>query len=341
MNNIQLSICIPTYNREKYLKELLDCILNQLKDIEDNVVEICVSDNASTDNTQSMILEYQQKYNNITYFRWDKNMGADMNYLKVVEIAHGKYCWFFGSDDLMVDGAIKKMLEEIKEDCDIYLCNSIKCDRDMNKLYKCGMFHKNVSNNLFFFKTDKDIVHYLKSINLKSVEGLFTYLSVIVVKKQQWNSIEFDKSFIGTAYVHTYILLSLLKKNIILKYINESIVMYRGDNDSFAYDGLANRIKLDFDGYKKLFTTVFSHNKDLSDYYKIILRKYYSSTFIAGIYQNSNESDKKLLLSFIKETHCVYKIKFISIFYSLYRKCLKQFLQKINIHNKIVKLLFK
>ena len=151
---IQLSICIPTYNREKYLKQLLDCIERQLQDIEKNIVEICVSDNASTDNTKQVIQQYQQKYNNITYFRWDKNMGADMNYLKVVEIAHGKYCWLFGSDDFMIDGAIKKMLEQIKEDCDIYLCDSVKCDINMNRLYTCSMFHKSVSNNLFFFKTD-------------------------------------------------------------------------------------------------------------------------------------------------------------------------------------------
>ena len=336
MNNIQLSICIPTYNREKYLKELLDCILNQLKDIEDNVVEICVSDNASTDNTQSMILEYQQKYNNITYFRWDKNMGADMNYLKVVEIAHGKYCWFFGSDDLMADGAMKRMLEEIKEDCDIYLCNSIKCDRDMNKLYKCSMFHKNVSNNLFFFKTDKDIVHYLKSINLKSVEGLFTYLSVIVVKKQQWNSIEFDKSFIGTAYVHTYILLSLLKKNIILKYINESIVMYRGDNDSFAYDGLANRIKLDFDGYKKLFTTVFSSNKEISNYYKIVLRKYYNYYLISRCFYEMSKKEKIFFIDIVKDIHNMKIIYFFSIIYGIYKVIFKKILKKLNIHQKLL-----
>ena len=216
--NIQLSICIPTYNREKYLKELLDCILNQLKDIEDGIVEICVSDNASTDNTQSMMLEYQQKYNNITYFRWDKNMGADMNYLKVVEIAHGKYCWFFGSDDLMVDGAIKKMLEEIKEDCDIYLCNTIQCDQIMNKKKLSIMLKTNIPASVFYFGKDTQILNYLKSINNKSVNAIFTYLSSVIVKKQQWNSIEFDKSFIDTAYAHTYILLSLLKRKKIIYY---------------------------------------------------------------------------------------------------------------------------
>ena len=304
MNNIQLSICIPTYNREKYLKELLDCILNQLKDIEDDVVEICVSDNSSTDNTQSMILEYQQKYNNITYFRWDKNMGADMNYLKVVEIAHGKYCWFFGSDDLMADGAIKKMLEEIKEKCDIYLCNRYECDINMNVFGKTDFFYKNIPSKIFKFSDTVSRIKYLKCV--KGLGGVFSYLSAIVFKKEQWDSIKYDTSFTGTAYAHSYILLSIINKNnTTFKISDEYLVMNRNENDSFLINGYVNRIKLDFDGYKKLFTVVFKDNKKIADYYKIILRKYYSSTFIAGIYQNSNESDKKLLLSFIKETHCV------------------------------------
>ena len=337
----KLSICIPTYNREKYLKQLLDCIVNQLKDVEDGAVEICVSDNASTDNTQPMMQEYQQKYNNITYFKWDKNMGADMNYLKVVEIAHGEYCWFFGSDDLMVDGAIKKILEEIKENHDIYLCDSVKCDIDLNKLYICNIFNKDIKNNLFFFKTDKDIMHYLKSVNSKSVDGLFTYLSIIIVKREQWNSIEIDKTFIGTAYAHTYILLSLLKKNIKLKYINNPIVMYRGDNDSFAYNGIVNRLKLDFDGYKKLFTTIFSHNRELSNYYKIILKKYYNYYLISTCFYKVCKKEKNLFIDMIKDTHNIQIIYFVSTIYGIYKIVFKDFFIKMKIHDFFRKVLYK
>ena len=174
----QLSICIPTYNRAKYLKQLLDCILNQLKNIEENTVEICVSDNASTDDTQEILQRYRQEHNNITYFRWDKNMGADMNYLKVVEISHGKYCWFFGSDDLMVDGAIKKILEEIKENHDIYLCNRYQCDINMNIESKYNLLHDKINTQTFKFGDYNKIRKYFS--NVKHLEGFFSYLSSII-----------------------------------------------------------------------------------------------------------------------------------------------------------------
>lgn len=293
---IQLSICIPTYNREKYLKQLLDCIEKQLQYTDKNIVEICVSDNSSTDNTQQMIQQYQQKYNNITYFRWDKNMGADMNYLKVVEIAHGKYCWLFGSDDLMIDGAIKKMLEEIKEDCDIYLCNRVECDINMKQLKKSYII--NSSSQIFFLDDKKDLINYFK--HLQSLNGLFTYLSSIVVKKNQWDLIDFDKSFIGTAYVHSYILLSLLNNNKIkLKYINDHLVLNRGNNDTFLCMGIVNRIKLDFEGFKMLFCKIF-RDKSLDIYYEKLLKLAYPYYRILYILSKLNKGDRKKLLDIIK-----------------------------------------
>ena len=113
MNNIQLSICIPTYNREKYLKEAIESITCQLDDSLVDKVEICISDNASTDNTKQLIENFQNQYKNITYFRQSQNMGADMNYLKVIEIAHGNYCWFLGSDDIVLPTSISKIIKEI------------------------------------------------------------------------------------------------------------------------------------------------------------------------------------------------------------------------------------
>ena len=302
----KLSICIPTYNRAIYLKQLLDCILNQLKDIEENTVEICVSDNASTDNTQEILQKYQQEYNNITYFRWDKNMGADMNYLKVVEIAHGKYCWFFGSDDLMVDGAIKKMLEEIKENHDIYLCNTIQCDINMKEESRNTIFKENIKTTVFSFEHDNDILKYFKS--MIAISGLFSYLSGIIFKKSQWNSIDFDESFIGTAYSHSYILLSLLKKNITLKYIYDFLVMSRGGNDSFFYNSIANRTILDLDGYKKLFNKIFDYNKNIKNYYYVIMGRFMPyKRMIHILYISGKEEREKMF----KYTDKIYNKKLL------------------------------
>jgi len=338
--SIPLSICIPTYNREKYLRELLDNILHQLKNIKNSNVEICISDNASTDNTQQMVLQYQKTYTNINYFRWNKNMGADNNYLKVVEIAHGAYCWLFGSDDMISNGGIAKILSEIKENHDIYLVNNIVCDINMTPLKKPEIIKHSIKTKIFNFDTENKLLYYLKSLN--NSMGIFTYLSVIIVKKQQWNLIKFDISFIGTAYAHSYILLSMLKNNITLKYIDDYIVLYRGCNDSFATQGMVNRIKIDCDGYKILFNTVFHRkNYKIINCYKKILKRTWSHNTLSSIYEMlSDNNDRKLLISITKETHNSLLIYSMSFFYHIYRKFLKKFLQKTNIHQKLVELLF-
>ena len=106
----RLSICIPTYNRETFLKELLDSIISQADPDE---VQIAISDNASSDQTKELVENIRLSYPNIAYFRWGENMGADRNYLKAVEISNGDYCWLMGSDDLIPSGAIKNMCRRL------------------------------------------------------------------------------------------------------------------------------------------------------------------------------------------------------------------------------------
>ena len=56
-----ISVCMATYNGEKYLKEQLDSILKQIKSSD----ELIISDDGSTDLTCSIIKEYQKEYKNI------------------------------------------------------------------------------------------------------------------------------------------------------------------------------------------------------------------------------------------------------------------------------------
>ena len=97
MQKYKLSVCIPTYNRGEFIGQTIQSIIDAAEGID--VTEIAVSDNSSNDNTREVIEYSRRKFPNLTYFCWDKNMGADRNFLKVVEIASGEYCWFMGSDD--------------------------------------------------------------------------------------------------------------------------------------------------------------------------------------------------------------------------------------------------
>ena len=83
-----LSICIPTYNRSKYLKKSMDSIVTQ-DEFLNGAVEIVVSDNASTDDTRKVVESYLKKYENVHYFRNEENI-RDRNFPTVLGKAQGK-----------------------------------------------------------------------------------------------------------------------------------------------------------------------------------------------------------------------------------------------------------
>lgn len=96
-----LSITIPTYNRAQYLRENIEAILKQITDYA-SMIEIIVNDNASTDNTSSVINDLVKKYNfPIQYHRKDKNVGYKDNFAEVTAKATGKYLFLLGDDDIL------------------------------------------------------------------------------------------------------------------------------------------------------------------------------------------------------------------------------------------------
>ena len=93
--NPLISICIPTYNGAKFLRECLDSIVNQTYSNK----EIIVSDNASTDETEKIVKEYVEKYK-VKYYRNEKNIGAEANFTRCIELANGEFIAIYHSDDI-------------------------------------------------------------------------------------------------------------------------------------------------------------------------------------------------------------------------------------------------
>ena len=93
---MKISICIPQYNRIEYLLTSLDIIKSQTY----ADVEIVVSDDCSTDDTEQKIKDLQPHYRfPLIYHRNPKNIGYDANYRKCIELASGDYCIVIGNDD--------------------------------------------------------------------------------------------------------------------------------------------------------------------------------------------------------------------------------------------------
>lgn len=111
MRQIKLSICIPTFNRATYLNKLLFSIShinpNQLEEI-----EICISDNKSTDSTVDVIKKWEKTLQ-INYNINKLNYGAIQNVIIVANKAKGKFIWIIGDDDIVIPKAVSDFCEKL------------------------------------------------------------------------------------------------------------------------------------------------------------------------------------------------------------------------------------
>jgi glycosyltransferase involved in cell wall biosynthesis len=105
-----VSIGIPTYNRaDSYLKEAISSALNQTY----KNIEIIVSDNCSTDNTESFIKSILDP--RIRYFRQDHNIGAINNYNFCLDQAKGDYFLLLHDDDLIDEDFIEICMSRMSQ----------------------------------------------------------------------------------------------------------------------------------------------------------------------------------------------------------------------------------
>jgi glycosyltransferase involved in cell wall biosynthesis len=115
-----VSIGIPVYNGEKYLREGLDSLLQQTF----TDFEIIISDNASTDSTEQICQEYAQRDRRIKYYRNETNLGPTANYAKLTELAQGDYFKWHNYDDTCAPEFLARCVEVLNQHPDVILCHT-------------------------------------------------------------------------------------------------------------------------------------------------------------------------------------------------------------------------
>ncbi len=164
--NISVSVIIPVYNVEKYLRQCLDSVVNQtFKDIEIIVINDC-----SPDNSLQIIKEYQQKDKRIVFVDLKQNIGIGLVRNEGLKIAKGKYVTFIDSDDWIANNYIEILyntIEKYKYDVispNFYSYNETTKKLSLGKQPQC-FYNINISSVklkqkfLYFEKT-----HYLRKI---------------------------------------------------------------------------------------------------------------------------------------------------------------------------------
>lgn len=92
-----ISILIPTYNTAHKIGRCLDSAVNQTY----KNIKIIVLDDGSTDNTESVVIDYVRKYDNVFYHKNEKNMGRGYSRNKILDLSDTKLSCWLDSDDYM------------------------------------------------------------------------------------------------------------------------------------------------------------------------------------------------------------------------------------------------
>lgn len=115
-----VSIGLPVYNGEKYLRHALDCLLSQ----DYPNFELIISDNASTDTTGMICKEYARRDGRIKYTRNFSNIGALGSTLKLIEMVSGEYFMWASHDDWFSPSYIRLCLEKLQQNANAVMCCS-------------------------------------------------------------------------------------------------------------------------------------------------------------------------------------------------------------------------
>jgi len=118
-----ISIICCTYNHEAFIRQALDGIFNQITDYD---YEVIIADDASTDNTQKIIKEYEMKYPGkiVSLFR-KANVGIGANYYEALSLANGKYLAICDGDDCWIDNnKLQTQVDFLENNPDYTVCCS-------------------------------------------------------------------------------------------------------------------------------------------------------------------------------------------------------------------------
>jgi len=182
-----LTIGIPTYNREQFLRKCLENIYSQVGN--DPRIEVLVCDNDSADNTCTIIDEYKQKYKTLVYYKNPANIGVSKNIQKVLELSKGEYINLHGDDDYFNEEVYSAII------------NMVNSNRDCDLMYITTGWH---------------------SLNIKRGMGLSNYqidsgtggwISGMVIKNDAYKKIIQKEKFLYSNLNHIYIQLELLRNN--------------------------------------------------------------------------------------------------------------------------------
>lgn len=162
-----LTIIVPVYNSEKYLRATVESLINQKTDYGYSIIAI---NDGSTDNSRNILSEYERK---ISFFKVidqeNRGLGATRN--KGIDVAKTKYIYFCDSDDMVTENFIEQTISIMEtENLDVLLFSGERFyDTDENNNFKPDYKRPSIEVNT----GERLISEYYKKKSITVQSGLY------------------------------------------------------------------------------------------------------------------------------------------------------------------------
>ena len=218
--NPLVSIIIPVYNVERYLKRCLDSIVNQTY----KNIEIILVDDGSTDSSGKICDYYANRDSRIIVIH-QRNQGLSGARNAALDIANGEYITCVDSDDFISQSLVEKLLDSmLKYKADISVCGIVYCDDNDFELKKQVV------------KSNKVIDGKEQIKNLLSCTDIATMAWGKLYKRQLFDNVRYPIGKYNEDVFTTYKLLSLSKRTVV---INQSLYYYRQVSGSITHSSFS------------------------------------------------------------------------------------------------------
>lgn len=232
-----VSVCIATYNGEKYIREQLASILKQLSS-ED---EIIISDDSSTDNTVNILRSYNDK--RIKIFPNNHFYSPIYNFENAIKHASGNYIFLADQDDIWLPNKVSRMYAKLK-DFDLVISDCKIVDDKLNIIHES------------FFELYSSRPGFLKNLYKNS------YIGCCIAFRREIlnyilpfpNKIAMHDSWIGLS----------VELHGSVYFLEEPLLLYRRHGNNASYSGEKSQLSI-----------TFRIKYRIELFYNLIIRKYF------------------------------------------------------------------
>ncbi|MHA4894104.1 glycosyltransferase family 2 protein [Pedobacter sp. PWIIR3] len=231
MKSTLLTVGIPTFNGEAYLIQAIESVLTQLNESNSSDIEILISDNASTDQTELLVNKFVTAYPNIVrYHKNEVNVGFDRNVDNLFKMATGRYVEILGDDDYLENHTIDEILKVIRRDEGYGFL-----------LLNVGFLNISTNTELAANLMESDQQFQDKDDFFKWSKWRTSAISSIIIRRMDWLSVNLD-SYMGNQWIHISALLEVIAINAKAYAFSKKMITVRVGNARWSNNG--NQLKL-------------------------------------------------------------------------------------------------